>query len=597
MPLSGRSDKVDGELLLNITKVALGEKEADLAIVNGTVVNVYTGEILPGQTVLVSGDRIAYVGGNAGKSIGNSTRVIDASGKVLIPGLIDGHTHLVGSVFSASEFIKYAMTGGTTTIITETGEIAFALGYRGIKEYLRSVKNQPIKIFITVPPMVAMSPVAKERPVDFNELRKLLKRREVIGLGELYWAAAVNGDEKLFNVIAEVVAAGKTLDGHSAGARDNKLQAYTCLGISSCHESTTAEEVLERSRLGVYVLLREGEIRRELEAASTIKDENIDFRRLAVATDGVGPEQLINDGYMEFVVQKAINLGFNPVLAIQMATINVARRFNLDDIVGGIAPGKYADIVVIPDLSNIRAEYVISNGQVIAQDGQPLVQPRKHTYPRSMHNSIRLPVDFVADDFAVRVTDGCRQVRVRAIDMVTGLLSREAFVDMPVLDGLVPMDTGKDLLKIAAIERTCQSGQTFVGFIRGIGLKQGAIATSYAGDSWDILVVGASEVDMALAVNRIAELGGGIIVCAGGKILAEQSLPIGGIMSAEPMEILVERLNNIQRAAAGLGCKLPEVRITLTFLTSGAIPFLRICEQGLIDVRQNRIVDLITDRV
>jgi len=345
------------------------------------------------------------------------------------------------------------------------------------------------------------------------------------------------------------------------------------------------------------VLLREGEIRRELEAASTIKDENIDFRRLAVATDGVGPEQLINDGYMEFVVQKAINLGFNPVLAIQMATINVARRFNLDDIVGGIAPGKYADIVVIPDLSNIRAEYVISNGQVIAQDGQPLVQPRKHTYPRSMHNSIRLPVDFVADDFAVRVTDGCRQVRVRAIDMVTGLLSREAFVDMPVLDGLVPMDTGKDLLKIAAIERTCQSGQTFVGFIRGIGLKQGAIATSYAGDSWDILVVGASEVDMALAVNRIAELGGGIIVCAGGKILAEQSLPIGGIMSAEPMEILVERLNNIQRAAAGLGCKLPEVRITLTFLTSGAIPFLRICEQGLIDVRQNRIVDLITDRV
>ena len=582
------------EKTYELMKVALGEAKADLAIVNGDIVNVYTGEVLSGDTVLIKGDKIAYVGKNASKSIGSSTQVIDAAGKTLIPGLIDGHTH-VDYISSISEFLRYVMKGGTTTIITECISIAFTLGYQGIVQFLRSFKNQPIKFFAVIPPMAPISPIAKEHAITTSELRKLLRRKEVIGLGEAYWNQVIEGDQRILDLVMETKKSGKKLDGHSAGARDNKLQAYFASGISSCHESVTVEEVMERLRLGVFVLIREGEIRRELEAISKIKDENIDFRKLALATDGVGQWQLITDGYMEFVVQKAIDLGFEPVTAIQMATINVAQHFGIDDFIGGIAPGKYADIVIIPDLRTIQAEYVISNGQVIAKNGQLVVPPRQHAYPKSMQNSIHLPKSFDANDFAIPVESGRSQVSVRVIDQVTDLLTREALIDIPASDGLLRSDTSKDILKVAAIERTYLPGKTFVGFIRGIGLKHGAIATSTAWDSCDIIVVGANEADMAQAVNRIKELDGGIVVCAGGKILAEISLPFGGIFCTQPMETITQKLHAIQQAAANLGCTSPDIRITLSTLSTGAIPYLRICEQGLFNLRQNSFVDFIVD--
>jgi len=592
MPESGKPRMTDKEKMLELMRVALGEAEADLAIVNGDVVNVYTGEVLSGDTVLIKGDRIAYVGKNAGKSIGPSTQVIDAAGKTLIPGLIDGHTH-TDYPCSVSEFLRYAMKGGTTTIITEIMVIAFILGYRGIIEYLRAFKNQPIKIFGVAPPMATISPVAREYAITASQVRRLLRRKDILGLGELYWNQLTEGDQRILDIIIEAKKSGKQLDGHSAGASGNKLQAYFSSGISSCHEPVTAGEVLERLRAGVFVLIREGQIRRELEGVAEIKDNDIDFRNLAVSTDGVGPQQLVTGGYMEGVVQKAIDLGFAPVTAIQMVTINVARHFGMDDRIGGIAPGKYADIVIIPDLSTIKAECVNSNGKVIARDGQLVVPPRKHAYPRSMRNSIHLPREFVASDFAIPVESGRSQVKVRVIDQVTHLITREAIIDMPVSDGLLGADAGKDILKVAAIERTHLPGKTFTGFIRGVGLKKGAIAASTAWDSCDIVVVGADEADMARAVNRIKELEGGLVVCADGKVLAELALPYGGIFCTEPLETVAHKLGNIEQAVANLGCTSPDVRTTLSILPTPAIPFLRICESGLVDLRQNRFVDLI----
>jgi len=573
-----------------LMKVALGETEADLAIVNGAIVNVYTGEVLSGDTVLIKRDKIAYVGPNAERSIGASTRVIDAAGKTIIPGLIDGHTHL-DFIYSVSELARYAMRGGTTTIITEVSGLVFPMGYEGIIEFLRSARNQPIKIFITAPPMVTLNPVATEYA---SELRKLLRRKEVLGLGESYWSPVIDGDPRTLDLIAETINAGKKVDGHSAGARGNKLQAYIASGVSSCHEPTTAEETLERLRAGLTVFAREGVARSDLETISPIKDENIDFRRLSLATDGLGPDQLINYGYMDYVVQKAINLGFDPVVAIQMATINAAQRFAIDDTIGGIAPGRYADILIVPDPKTIQPEYVISNGQVVARDGELLVEPRKHNYSKSSRDSIHLPKDFDASDFAIPVKGGS-QVKVRAINMVTDSLTKEALADVPASDGQAPVDTSQDLVKIAAIERTYQAGKTFVGFIKGTGLKHGAVASSMPTDCWDIIVIGASETDMAQAVNRIRELHGAIVVCADSKVVAEIALPIGGVISPEPMETIADKINKIQQAAARLGCTLPDIRDTMSFLGSEAIPFLRICEQGLIDLKQNRIVDLIAD--
>ncbi len=569
-------------------KVALGEAEADLAITGGSIVNVYTGEVLAGD-VLIKGERIASVGKDLAKAIGSKTKVIDAAGKVLIPGLIDGHTH-IDTIYSTSQLLRYAIKGGTTTIITETANIGCALGYEGIIQFLLSIQSQPIKILATAPPMVTISPVTEEHALELAQLRQLFKRQEVIGLGEPYWGEVVSGNPRVLGLIAETIKQGKKVDGHSAGASGKKLQAYVASGVSSCHEPITAEEVMERLRLGLFVLIREGEIRRELEAVSRLKDEKFDLSRLAVATDGAGPWQLASDGYMEFVVQKAIDLGFSPVQAIQMATINVARRFAIDDTIGGIAPGKYADIVVIPNLKTIRAEYVVSNGRLVAQDGEPLVAPREHHYGQSILKSINLKKDFRAEDFAIPAAS--RQVKVRLIDQVTNLVTREDFVSMPAPEGQLEPDISKGIIKVAAIERTFGTGQSFVGFIKGMGFRRGAIATSAVWDCGDIIVVGANENDMAQAVNRIKELDGGIVVCAGGRILAELALPVAGGISTEPMETLDAKLGRIQQAATDLGCHLPDIRITLAVLTTAAVPFLRICEQGLVDLRQNQFVDL-----
>jgi len=491
--------------------------------------------------------------------------------------------------------LRYAIKGGTTTIITEASNIASVLGYEGVIQFLRSIKNQPIKIFVTAPPMVTISPVTEEHAITVDELRRLLRRKEVIGLGEPYWAQVVGGEQRILDLITETIKWGKKVDGHSSGARGSKLQAYISSGVSSCHEAITAEEVMERLRLGLFVLIREGEVRRELEAISKIRDENIDFTRLALSTDGLGPWQLISDGYMEFVVQKAIDLGFSPILAIQMATINTAQHFALDDFIGGIAPGKYADMVIIPDLRTIQAEYVISNGQVVAQDGQPVVLPGKHNYPKSIRNSIHLPRDFEAGDFAIRVESSRSQAKVRVIDLVTNLVTREALIDMPVSGGQLKSDASEGILKVAAIERSYRAGKTFVGFIRGIGLKHGAIATSAVWDCGDIIVVGANETDMAQAVNRVKELDGGIVVCAGNRILAEISLPVAGLISTQPMETIASKLHDIQQAATNLGCDFPDIRITLAVLSTPAIAHLRICECGLFNLRQNSFVDLIVE--
>jgi adenine deaminase len=572
-----------------LIKVALGEAEADLAVINGSVLNVYTGEV-ERAAVLIKGERIAYVGNDAEKSIGAKTQVIGAAGKTLIPGFIDGHTH-IDVLYPASELLRFAIRGGTTTVITESCSIATTLGYEGVIEFLKSVRRQPVKVLVTAPPMVTISPITEAHAIGVKELRRLFRHEEIIGLGEAYWGDVVGGNQRVLDLIAETIKLGGKADGHSAGASNQKLQAYIASGVSSCHEPTNAKEVLERLRLGLFVLIREGEVRRELEAVAPIKDSGIALNRLAVSTDGIGPAQLVGRGYVEVLVQKAIDLGFDPVLAIQMATINVAQHFSLDDVIGGIAPGKYADIVIIPDLKKIKAEYVISNGRVVSKGGRVLVPPRKHRYPKSLQDSLRLPNDFAAADFAIPAEG--KQVKVRLMEQVTDLLVREAFVDMPVSDGQLKIDVSKDILKVAAIERCFGTAKRFTGLIRGIGLKRGAIATSSVWDCGDLLVVGADENDMARAVNRIRGLGGGTVVCAGGKILAEMPLTVAGEICDEPMEAIADKIERIQEAVEGLGAKSSDIRLTLSVLPTPAIPFLRVCESGLFSLRENSFVELI----
>ena len=577
------------EELINVT---LGREKADLAVINGTVLNVYTGELLENHSVAVKGEWIAYVGDDPGDTIGPQTNIIDAKGKTIIPGLIDGHTHLVW-LFTASEFLRYAMVGGTTTIITETMEAFPVTGYEGVVDFLASLSDQPIKIFANAPAMVSIS--KKARGISKETLRKLLVRDDILGLGESYWQVVIQEPDEFLPIFEETLRFGKRLEGHSAGAKGKKLMAYIAPGISSCHEPINAEEVLERLRLGMHVMVREGSIRRDLAPISRIKDAGVDLRRLILVTDGIEPGDLVEKGYMEFVVQKAIDCGFDPVNAIQMATINVAEYFFLDGIIGGIAPGKYADMLIIPDPGVIKAEYVISKGKIIAREGNLLVSPRKHVFSRESLNSIHLLRELEPSDFSIPVKKTSSHVNVRVIDQVTDLVTKELIISVPVFDGEIRSDVSMDIIKVAAVDRGYSPGKIFVGLIRGFRLSTGAIACSASWDTSDIIVVGENDKDMAGAVNRIYALQGGAVAYARGKILAEIPLPVFGIISDMPMEMLSKRMEKIKRVIKDLGFPFDDPLLTLITLTGAAIPFLRICEEGLVNLKDGKTLGLIVE--
>jgi adenine deaminase len=570
--------------------VALGRAPGDLAILNARLVNVYTGEILDNQSVCTSGERIACMGADVGHAIGDGTTVVDAAGATLIPGLIDGHAHLAG-LFTVDQFLKQAAKGGTTTIVTETMEAYPVAGIAGVLDFLGSLKDQPIKFFATAPAMVSTSRAAMG--IDLADLETLMGREEIVGLGESYWQAVLQNLDLFLPIFAKTRAHRKMLEGHSAGARGNKLQAYAACGISSCHEPIKAGEVLERLRLGIHVMMREGSIRRDLAELAAIKDRVVDTRRLILTTDGISPKDLMALGYMEYLVQKAIDCGFDPVTAVQMATLNVAEHFRLDDRIGGIAPGKYADLVLIPDPQTIKAMCVVSNGHIISRDGRLEVEPRKHTFAAASLNSIRIPKKIEPSDFYLPFHGQGDTARVRVIEMVTDLVTRELLLDLPVAGGEIKAEPAKDLVKIAAIDRTKNPGRSFTGLIKGFGMQSGAMACSAAWDTSCIVVVGADEQDMALCVNRIRDLQGGVVVCNAGSVAAELALPVFGLISELPLEELVARLKAIQQAVADLGVAFPDPLLTLIALTGAAIPFLRICEEGLVNFKDGRTIDLL----
>jgi adenine deaminase len=577
-------EMLSAERMKHLAAVSLGEKEADLVIKGADLVNVYTGEILKGYSVATKGKWIAYVGPDANHTIGSGTRVIDGAGKVLIPGFVDGHTHILYYA-SPQEFLRYAMRGGTTTIITEIMELTFPLGYSGLVECLEILKDQPIKIFSTVPPSITLSKDAAARAPTLTQLLELLKRDDVVGVGEGFWQEVLRTETNFPALSAGALRLRKTAEGHAAGCRSQRLAAYLDYGVSSCHESVSAEEVVEKLRFGLCTMIREGSIRRELEAIVRIKDMGLDLRRAALVTDGADPRDLMEKGYLEHVVQRAIDAGFDPVLAIRMATLNVAEHFRLDGMLGGIAPGKCADMVLIPDLRTIKAEVVISNGVIIAQEGKLSLDPR----PAIFKGRDLKKIHVTPNDFAIKVQRK-GSLKVRVMDQVTELVTKEALLDLQAHDGELKADPRHDILKVSVI--SCE-GNRFTGLIRGQGFQTGAMATSGAWETFATVVVGADEADMAMAVNRIFETGGGIVVCSEGKIHAELALPVAGIMSNQRIEEIAERLNDIQAKARALGFRFTDAALTLAVLTTAAIPFLRLSEEGLVDSKTGRVVDLV----
>jgi adenine deaminase len=575
-----------------LMKVALGQEKADLAVVNARLANVYTGEFIDDCAVSIKGKWIAYVGRNPDETIGPKTEVIDAGGQTVIPGLIDGHTHL-GWLCKADEFLKYAAKGGTTTIVTETLEVFLVAGYAGIVDLLESFKNQPVKIWSTAPATISISKAA--RGISREHLQNLLERDDIIGLGESYWQAVLQEPDWLLALFEQTQRAGKTLEGHSAGASEKKLAAYIANGISSCHEPINADQVLDRLRLGLHVMVREGAVRKDLQEIAKIKDLGIDLRRLVLVSDGITPADLMANGYMETLVQKAIDYGFEPINAIQMATLNVADHFSLDHLIGGIAPGRLADFVIIPDDITIVAQVVVSNGRIIAQNEGLLAAPQSHSFSNDSLNSVKLPRKLTPSDLVIRAPENVENIKVRVMNMVTDLVTAEIEERLPVNDGQITVDLKKDIVKIAAIDRSHTPGRLFAGLIKGFGLKAGAFACSAAWDTSDIIVAATNDSDMATAVNRIHSMQGGAVICEDGKILAELPMPIFGVISDLTMKDLAQQFENVTRAAHKQGIPFLDPVLSLTTLTGSAIPYLRICEEGLVNLKSGKNVSLFVE--
>ena len=580
-----------GRDMRRLVDTALGRRPADLVVQNGDLMDVYTGRMLPGRSIAMTDEWIAYVGSDAEHTVGPDTRVIDAGGRVVCPGFMDAHTHLI-NYFNMPEFLSYAIPSGVTTLVTELECYGFILGAEGVRIFLNQIESSPIKIYALVPPMISLSPAVRPLMIRPEQLAGLFEDTRVMGLGESFWQGTIlTPDDRVLDLIAETQRCGKSVQGHAAGAFDQKLAAYAAIGVESCHEAISTQDVLNRLEMGLYAMIREGDIRRDLEIILPLKDK-IDLRRVILVTDGTNPGLLMQNGYLRDVVQKAIDLGVEPMDAIRMVTLNPAEHLRLDTLTGGIAPGRHGDLLILPDARTMKPQWVIAKGKVVARDGQATVPFPAAQNPELLLNTVRAdPVS--SGDLRISQSLADADGMVRTLDIQPGgLVAREGRARPKVVSGDLAADPENDLLKIFFMERLSGQGDSFTGFVRGWGQKQGAVATTLCWDAGGIMGIGENDRDLTAAVNRLIDIQGGTAVFVDGDLILEIPLSVGGYVSHLNMAELTERLSRFQKIMASLGVRLDFAHLTLSVLTTPAIPFIRMTEKGYYRFRESDVVGL-----
>ena len=571
--------------------VALGNEPADLVISGAVLLDVYSGRLVPERSLAVHRGRIAALGPDPAPWIGPDTEVIDARGRIMCPGYLDCHTHL-GNYFDVADFLRHSIPGGTTCHISEAEAYAFALGLDGFRAFLDQTTDRPVSFFLMIPPMVTRSPATRRFIITADQARELLALDGVMGLGEPYWQGAlIPPDSRVLELMDLTVQAGKRVEGHAAGARGGRLAAYTLAGASSCHESVSPQDVLDRLEMGLYAMIREGDIRRDLDILVPLKDR-IDFRRLILITDGTNPEVLVERGYLVDVVQKALDLGIGLIDAVRMVTLNAAEHFGLEGRLGGLAPGRQADVLLLPDERTAQPDLVLAQGRVVAAGGKLGVEIPRRPYPPELLRTVRLdPVS--PADFAVPAPGEDPTATVRVMDVQPGgLVTKEGRAEVRTAQGQCLADPDGGLVKVAFFERATGQGRRFLGFARGWGLQRGALASSVTWDALGVSAVGADDRDLAVAVNRVIEMQGGSVAVADGEILEEIPFAVAGYVSELAVEEVAQRMRSFQAAAASLGCGLPYAHLTLNTMSATAIPFIRLTEEGYYRFREGDLVGL-----
>jgi len=556
-----------------------GDPPCDLLLKNARIVDVFSGEIMAGS-VAVSGGRVAGIGEYPART------TVDLGGRFVAPGFIDSHVHIESSMACVGEFARAVVVRGTTAVVADPHEIANVLGAGGIRYMLESAEDQPINVFYTLPSCVPATDMETAGArLAAADLEPFFHDPRIVALGEMMnYPGVLNGDPDVLEKIEAARRHGKPVDGHAPGLSGRDLAAYVAAGITSDHECTTAAEALEKLAAGMHIMIRQGTGARNLSALLPIVTER-SSPRLMWCTDDRHPHDLLNEGHIDSIVAAAIRTGVAPVTAIRMATLNPAERFGLTHL-GAVAPGRQADLVVFSDLTAFRVEDVYVRGELIAKNGRPVAgirTPAPVPFPPSM--KVNLP----ALDFSRPA--GGRRLRVIAV-VPDQIVTRQAIESAPVEGNRLVSDPSRDLLKIAVVERHTGSGRIGLGMVRGIGLKQGALASSVAHDSHNIIVAGVTDADMAAAVGAVVEMGGGIAAAAGGRMVAGLPLPVAGLMSLEPVQAVSDAMDRLVRAAHDLGSPLKDPFMTLSFLALPVIPELKITDRGLVDVLQFKHVSL-----
>lgn len=570
---------------------SMGRIKADVVITDIYPIDVNSREILEGG-IAIKEEMICRIG-DVSDLIGPKTQVIKGRGRYATPAFIESHIHVESTMLTLTEFARAVVPHGTGTVIIDPHEIANVTGIRGLEVFMEEARDLPVRVFMEVPSCVpAASPDVETTGsrLDAFTIDRLLQDPSIIGLGEVMNVPSVlNNDEEIHLKIQFARSQGKVVEGHAPGLSGRKLNAYIAAGIMSDHECETAEEAIERLQLGMTVMAREGSIvRNMLDILLPLYKEDRDLRRCTICSDDLSPVELADLGHLDRSLKRAIEAGIDPLVALQLVTSNPAQFFNLPRL-GVLAPGFIGDIILLDDLKKVNVELVIHRGSVVAKNGKLTAKIQRYEYPPDLRTTIRFGGIPTAFNYRVPAEDGAHDVRV--IVAKEGSLTTESDVaTLEANNGYIHPDTSKDILTIAVTERYMKRGNIGVGFIKGFGLKEGAIASSIAHDSHNIITVATSPEEALMATSSVSQISGGITATQGPKTMATLPLPIAGLITDEPVDKVAKQLQNVRAAAHNLGCSLEHPFLTLSFMALPVIPMLKITDMGLIDVSQMKIV-------
>ncbi|MFP3385623.1 MULTISPECIES: adenine deaminase [Tritonibacter] len=573
-----------------LIETAAGRAPADTVIRNGKWVNVHTREVLDGHDIAIKAGRIAYVGPDASYCVGADTQVIEAEGRYMVPGLCDAHMHIESGMLTPAEFARAVIPHGTTTMFTDPHEIANVLGLEGVRLMHDEALLQPVNIYTQMPSCAPSAPGLETTGYEISpeDVSEAMNWPGIIGLGEMMnFPGVANGDAKMLAEIAATQRAGKTVGGHYASPDlGPDFAAYVAGGPADDHEGTCEADAIARMRQGMRAMVRLGSAWYDVEAQITaITEKGLDPRNFILCTDDCHSGTLVNDGHMNRVVRHAIACGCDPVVAIQMATINTATHFGLEREIGSLTPGRRADVILSSDLTTLPIEVVIARGQVVAETGSIKVDCPHLDWPDSARGTVHLGHQLTARDFELAAPEGANSVTANVIGVVENQAPTKALkAELPVKDGLVEGEG--PVCQIALVERHQATGGVTNAFVSGFGYEgRMAMASTVAHDSHHMIVVGTDRAQMALAANRLAEVGGGITIFRDGEELALVELPIAGLMSDRPASMVAADADKLVAAMQDCGCQLNNAYMQHSLLALVVIPELRISDLGLVDVR------------